>query len=226
MSTFFVTTYVLLWGLVIVLTLMIVLLFRQYGLTMMSNRQRLALTGLDLRAQAPDLLGLISEPEGEPASIAWAEKTAPDVSARFVLLAIATCPICKSLRPTVDELPRSWPNVDFLWIDGRPEEEGITNAAEAEFPAGWRFVMSPDQSAHAAMAVSVYPFAYVVDESGQILGKSVVNDVEDITELLAKALPNPRHLPLTDRVKPADEPRSVYPESPNRKREVADEHAI
>ncbi len=199
MSPFFLTTYVLLWALVIVLVLLVILLYRQYGLSIMGSRQRLAMIGLDVGSAAPPLTGLLANLDEPEPPLTWSEEEPAGRLGRFLLLAIATCPICQELRPVAGDIVGRWPDVEFVWIDG-PDLESDSAETRPRGPAGWRVLQSPDEAAHAAMQVSVFPFAYAVDASGRVRGKGVVSDVEDIEATLARAFKRAGRVPLTDRV--------------------------
>ena len=121
MSTFGIISMSLLWVAVIVLTVLVLLLYRQFGLAYMSGRARAGLQGLDLgaRARPVALTGL----DGSAHEIDWsaapgsaapgAGVTGPGATgpgATVLVFAQPSCPICGDLAADAAGLPASWPS--------------------------------------------------------------------------------------------------------------------
>ena len=126
MSTFGIISMSLLWFAVIVLTVLVLLLYRQFGLAYMSGRARAAMQGLDLgaRARPVALTGL----DGSAHDIDWSAATVPDApvpgatvpdatvpgapvpgvtapAATVLVFAQPSCPICGDLAADAAGLP-------------------------------------------------------------------------------------------------------------------------
>jgi hypothetical protein len=186
MSTFGIISMSLLWAAVIVLTILVLLLYRQFGLAYMSGRARAAMQGLDLgaRARPVALTGL----DGSAHDLDWAAApvTGATVPAATVLVfAQPSCPICGDLAADAAGLPAAWPSSRFVWVDGTVT--GRPRRAVDSAP-GWIVGTARDDAVHQAWDVSGSPFAYVVGASGRIAAKGVVNRAADVERLLANVL--------------------------------------
>jgi hypothetical protein len=187
MSGFFWATYVILWIFVVLLTLMVLLLYRQFGLSWMSGQRRLELAGLDVGATAPSLS---VEAPGSTAELVLAWDGTGDGARQgwLGLFGQPTCPVCKHLWANeIAALPLAWQTIQFVWVDAEPP------ASPA--PLGWQVGVSADESAHAAMEVPGVPYAYVIGPDSRILAKGLVNTFGDVNALLEQAFgsPQPRH---------------------------------
>jgi hypothetical protein len=177
MNVAFWFSYAALWTLVVILTLLVLLLYRQFGLTYMSGQRRINMQGLDVGARARNfsLLGA----GGEPHRVSWSEQHQP--SWRLIVFGAPTCAVCERLSLDVAVLPDEWPEVDFVWVDRR---DGRDLGRLIDGPAGWLHGVAPDDAVHREWDVSAVPFAFVVSSDGEIVRKQLVNTGEDIQELL------------------------------------------
>lgn len=196
MSTFGIISMSLLWFAVIVLTVLVLLLYRQFGLAYMSGRARAAMQGLDLGARARPLA--LTGLDGSAHDIDWSAATVPgatvpgvtvpDVTApaaTVLVFAQPSCPICGDLAADAAGLPVSWPSSRFVWVDGTVT--GRPRRAVDSAP-GWIVGTAQDDAVHAAWDVSGSPFAYVVGGNGRIAAKGVVNRAADVERMLANVL--------------------------------------
>ncbi len=196
MSTFGIISMSLLWFAVIVLTVLVLLLYRQFGLAYMSGRARAAMQGLDLGARATPLA--LTGLDGSAHDIDWSAATVPgatvpgvtvpDVTApaaTVLVFAQPSCPICGDLAADAAGLPVSWPSSRFVWVDGTVT--GRPRRAVDSAP-GWIVGTAQDDAVHAAWDVSGSPFAYVVGGNGRIAAKGVVNRAADVERMLANVL--------------------------------------
>jgi hypothetical protein len=192
MSGFFWATYVILWTFVVLLTLMVLLLYRQFGLSWMRGQRRLELAGLDVGATAPPLS---LEAPGSTAELvlAWDRTSDGARQGQLVLFGLPTCPICKHLwADEIAALPLAWQTIEFVWVDAEPPN--------GPAPLGWQVGISADESAHAAMEVPGVPYAYVIGSGGRIVAKGLVNTFGDVNALLERAFGSPRPQPERGRL--------------------------
>jgi hypothetical protein len=181
MSNFFVASYVVLWFLVGILLLLVLLLYRYFGLAFLRGQQRLNLSGLDIGSRAPGL-AIVATGHETPIELQWNLEQQNGHLGRFLLFALPTCEVCNQLATGVDDLPAVWRNVEFVWIDGEPSNPAEDHSRP--WPLGWLVGFSKGEEAHALMEVSAVPFAYTVAADGRILSKSHVNTVEDVKRVL------------------------------------------
>ena len=181
MSNVWIISMSLLWLAVIVLTVLVLLLYRQFGLAYMSGRAKAGLQGLDLGARARPVA--LTALDGTGYAIDWS--AAPQDGATVLLFAQPSCPICGDLARDAAGLPASWPASRFVWVDGtitgRPPRA-------VDGAPGWIVGTAEGDAVHQAWDVSGSPFAYVVGASGRVAAKGVVNRAADVERLLANVL--------------------------------------
>jgi hypothetical protein len=184
MSSFFWITYSLLWLLVAALLLLVLLLYRQYGLMLMPGRRRVELGGLDLGSHAPEI-PVEFRGSSDPPILTW-DRTAPSdtFAGWIVLFSSPHCPICKRLweEEELDQAALAWPQLEFVWVDAEPR-------ADEHRPAHWRVALSPDETANQAMEVPAYPFAFAIEAGGIIRAKGLVNDLDDLQRVADMGFP-------------------------------------
>jgi hypothetical protein len=190
MSGFFWTTYVLLWVLIVALTLLVVLLYRQFGLVYMRGGRRMDLQGLDIGETAPELT--VETVEGAERQLTWDLTDSRVRAGSAAIFAMPSCPICKSIASEVGQLSLQWPSVELFWIDAaRPEAE--PDATMDGFMAGWQIALSADETAHKEFEIGALPFMYVIGPDRKVLAKKLVNNADDIDKTLKSVLDDPAH---------------------------------
>lgn len=111
-------------------------------------------------------------------------KTAPGRSQMFFFLS-TSCPICKALLPALRSMKGSekdWLDI-VLASDGKAAKHRdlIANEGLADFP----YVLSPDLGL--TFKVAKLPFAVLIDETGNIRAKGLVNNREQLESLFTAA---------------------------------------
>lgn len=178
-ATAFWVSYVLLWCLVALLVLLVVLLYRQFGLTFMHPDQRVAMQGLDVGAKAPAFR--LTTRSGLKRRVAF-EAGKDGGRATVLLFAQPGCGICADLAESLVSLPAERQDVQFVWVDGsspRPPRRAIEGAP------GWISGSESDDPVHRQWDVSAVPFCFVVAPNGRIADKRLVNRRQDIEAGLA-----------------------------------------
>ncbi len=173
---------ILLWLVVILLMILVLLLYRQFGLTYLSSRDRLRMYGMDLGTQARPIA--LTGPDGLEHKIDWHDSSS-QAAATVVLFALPSCPICAVLAEETVDLPRRWPTSRFIWVDGL---DSVRLARAVDAAPGWVVGSAEHNEVHRAWDVSGAPFAYVVGRSARIDAKGVVNSATDVEQLLAHVL--------------------------------------
>ncbi len=189
MSGTFIASYVILWMLVLVLIVLVLLLYRQYGLSLMDNRSRMNMEGLDLGTPAPALQ--VTDLDGTERTLRLADY---DLGSEAVIVFAADqCAVCAELALTAQDASDSRPDLDWLWIidivGSGTEPEVVIHG-----PPGWdTYIASAEPSgdtrdgqpvtAHTRMSVPGTPFAYGIT-GGRIAAKALVNSTEDLDALV------------------------------------------
>jgi methylamine dehydrogenase accessory protein MauD len=181
-TTAFWFSYVLLWVLVVMLGLLVVLMYRQFGLAFMRPAERMNMQGLDVGSRAP-AFALVDHVEREH-EIALGAR-AGEHAGTAVVFALPTCQICAGLASSLASLPSDYRDVRFVWVDGessRPPKRELSGVP------GWLAGTAPGDRIHRQWDVSGVPFCFVVDRDGRIAAKRLVNARNDVAALLESAL--------------------------------------
>ena len=168
----------LLWGLVILLTVMVLALARQVGVL----NDRVAPAGALTPTSGPKI-GEITEEigttdlEGNTINIGGTS-TASSV---LVLFISPTCPVCKTLVPTAISLSNH-EQIDLIFAsDGGSifeHQTYVKDLALDNFP----YILSESLGIH--YGVSKLPFALLIDDNGILSGKGLVNTREHLESLV------------------------------------------
>jgi methylamine dehydrogenase accessory protein MauD len=172
---------VLLWCLVIVLFVIVFALARQVGVL----SERVAPAG----ALAPTSGPKVGE-EVVPLDVDTLVGTtltvgAPADVATLVLFVSPTCPVCRSLVPTAKSLARAERLNLVFASDGDTRERHEAYARDLnleEYP----YVLS--QTLGMSYGVSKLPFAVLIDDTGTLRGKGLVNTREHLESLVESML--------------------------------------
>ena len=168
----------LLWGLIILLTVMALALARQVGVL----NDRVAPAGALTPTSGPKI-GEITEGiettdlEGNSITIGGPDSKKPIL----VLFISPTCPVCKTLVPTAISLSVH-EKIDLIFAsDGGSIFEHQTYVKDLALD-NYRYVLSESLGIH--YGVSKLPFALLIDENGVLSGKGLVNTREHLESLV------------------------------------------
>lgn len=178
MSGILLASYVALWILVALLLVLVLLLYRQYGRSLMETRERIGLAGLSLNEKVPVLT--LETTDGQPTTIDWQTSS----QATAALFALPGCPVCDHLwhEESITELADQWRNVDFLWIDGPSDHLDGRGTLR-----GWRFLRSPDRAAHRVVEMPASPYVYIIGNNARVLAKGLINHSGQVSSMIAEA---------------------------------------
>jgi len=185
MTSLFWVAFGVQWLVLCVLVVLVVLLYRQFGLMLMPGSRRVGYGGLDVGARAPALpLRLDGSRE---VAWDWAPPKSADAfrpQATLALFALAGCQACDELagdRAGMAQIVQRYPSVQFLWV------EGLTKGQPHPVSDGWTLALSPGSGAHAAMEIPGTPFAYLVSSGARVLAKGLINQPQDIESVLSRS---------------------------------------
>jgi len=114
-SQVIVVSTVVLWVVVLVLALLVVLLYRQFGLLYIGSRARVELSGLKLGERAPAEVEL-EDDERRPLPWSWA--SAGEGRATAMIFGSEGCTLCDKLIPQLEDFASDWRfAVDTIFVD-------------------------------------------------------------------------------------------------------------
>lgn len=173
----------LLWLLFGLLTIMVVLLYRQFGLIYIGSRARVALAGLGVGHSAPQ------KPELEIATqeTVWDWTAVGEGRATMAIFAVPGCDLCARLVAEINGFAEHWGElVDVLFIERGPLPNGPTHDTLAR--TQWLYAIDRDGALHEAFDVEATPHAFVVGRDSRVLAKGIVNTRRDLEGVLRIAL--------------------------------------
>jgi hypothetical protein len=184
MSPVFWATYGLLWTILAALAVLVILLYRQFGVMIMPGPQRINSGGLNVGSRAPAVL--VSINGDHELAFDWSSLSPGKLPVgTFALFALPTCPICSRLAEdsqTMADVAARHETLQFIWI-----QQSQAPGHEIHLPQNWTNALSHNAAAHDAMEIPGSPFAYLISARGKILAKGLINSVQDIDSMIATA---------------------------------------
>jgi len=170
------------WIVVLALTTLVILLYRQFGLLYIGSRGRIDLTGVAVGARAPENVELV-DAQGGPLSWPW-DRGRPDRQT-VMIFGAPSCPLCERVLAQLTDFGSIWRDVaDVVFVDqGTPQESSRAQAYLGSL--SWTYAFSPDGALHHDFDVEAYPFAFVVDSQGAVTARGLVNDSDHLEQLLS-----------------------------------------
>jgi methylamine dehydrogenase accessory protein MauD len=174
-------SYVILWVLVIVLSLLVLALARQVGVL----HERVAPAGALMPTNGPKVgemteIMSVTDLQGDALAIGGADSAG---LATLILFISPTCPVCKSLVPVARSLV-SYEGRRMRLVfasDGDKIEQHIAYVSDLDIK-DYPYVVS--QALGLAFAVSKLPFAILVGSDGTLQSKGLVNSREHLESLV------------------------------------------
>jgi methylamine dehydrogenase accessory protein MauD len=171
---------ILAWMLLLALGVLVLLLYRQFGLVYLGSGQRVNLTGLGIGKHAPEHQRVTLE--GVEREIDWT--SAGPGRGTLVLFGGPRCPICAQLVPELNDAVDLWGSlVDFIFLE-RPLNAGESGKLSPPEGRRWSYGFSPDASIYRAFDVEVSPYGFLVDHRGVVLNKRIVNSLDHLAMLV------------------------------------------
>jgi methylamine dehydrogenase accessory protein MauD len=191
MSTLFYVSYVALWLLLLTVGVLVLLLYRHFGMMSLGTLEGVQRDGLPIGEVAPPVSGVTAA--GEESG--WEPRRGQP---QLLLFAAPDCEPCATVLPHVERLARA--------VDGglgiaavvpgpRSEVARFVERHQPSFPA----LAEDGSGAFARYRVRVTPFGFVVGEDGRVLAKGLCSNQARLRGLLeaadmgdlARALPAP-----------------------------------
>jgi methylamine dehydrogenase accessory protein MauD len=166
-GTFWIISYLALWVIVVALILLVILLYRQLGIMYLGSAEGVSRDGLTPGTKAPDFS--LTDQYGSPQRLSdYRGKPA------VLLFGSPHCSPCRVLMPQLDEWARNHSDVGVLWLNAASEEESTKMVSDlgTTLPVA---PYSPTENLMDKYRVRVTPFMFLVDESGVVRVKGLLN---------------------------------------------------
>jgi thiol-disulfide isomerase/thioredoxin len=174
MSQFFYGSYASLWLLVIVESVLLLMLYRHFGLMALGTADGVQRDGLPVGAEAPALTGILSD----GTTTDWAPKSRLTT---LLFFAAPDCEPCARMVPYLNELARR-DDLQVIAMASGPRQ--IAERMAEKFSPLFTSIADDGSGAFQEYRVRVTPFAFVVGEDGRIRAKGLSSDPYRLRDLL------------------------------------------
>jgi thiol-disulfide isomerase/thioredoxin len=166
MSGFMLVSYVALWVLVAVMAVLLVLLYRHFGMMSLGTLEGVQRDGLPVGSVAPTISGITAD----GADKGWDPKTG---RYQLLLFAAPDCEPCATVMPHVNRLGRSRDaGVDVAAIVPGPKSEAVRMVNRYDPP--FTTLAEDGSGAFGRFRVRVTPFGFIIGPDGRILAKGTL----------------------------------------------------
>jgi methylamine dehydrogenase accessory protein MauD len=182
MSSLLLVSYITLWLLVLLLFLSVVVLARQIGVLhkrIMPQGARMLDAGPGIGETLP--MRQVTDAFGAPVTIGGKQ-----AKKKLLLFLSPECASCEDLAPairTVHKKERKTLDVVLIGVDG--DDAGGRDFLKRNSLQGIPWVSLPDLAS--GYRIGSPPYAVILDESGEVRGKGIVNRLEHVESILAAA---------------------------------------
>jgi hypothetical protein len=189
MSTLFYVSYVALWLLMLTIAVLVLLLYRHFGMMSLGTLEGVQRDGLPIGSVAPAISGITAAGQ----TIAWEPKRGQP---QLILFAAPDCEPCAAVLPHAGRLAHAVDGTLGITVvvpGPRGEAARFAERYRPPFPC----LAEDGSGAFGRYRVRVTPFAFVVGGDGRILAKGLCGDQARLRGLfeaadlpdLARALP-------------------------------------
>jgi thiol-disulfide isomerase/thioredoxin len=173
MSAYYVS-YAVLWVLFLVLAVMVLLLYRHFGVIAIDSADGHARDGIAVGSRAPS--STLSDYGTSRLDLADVSKK----SASILLFASASCGPCQGILPYFDRLAQAYRDSFHVAAITPSGDQAELRALAPTLDV----VVDTDSEISAAFGVKVSPFAFVIDSRGVVQSKGLVSEVGHVRRLL------------------------------------------
>lgn len=178
MSTVFYSSYVALWVLAVVEAILLLLVYRHFGMMALGSIEGVQRDGLPIGTQAPAIVGVTASGE----DTRW-EPTSE--RAQLALFASPGCEPCEQIIPALREIWSANQGLGIVSIV--PGTAESARLLVDKFRPPFTCLADDGSGAFDNYRVRVTPFAFVVDQEGRVLAKGLCNSPDRIVQLFEQA---------------------------------------
>ena len=178
MSGILLVSYIALWVLVAVMAVLLILLYRHFGMISLGTLEGVQRDGLPVGTVAPAISGITAE--GTDAG--WEPKSS---KYKVLLFAAPDCEPCATVMPHVNRLALADRNLEVAAVVPGPKAEAAMMKERYHSPF---LTLAEDGSgAFTQFRVRVTPFGFVIGPDGRVLAKGLCGDPARLRHLLNAA---------------------------------------
>ena len=179
MSTLFYVSYAALWLLLLVIGVLLLLLYRHFGMMSLGTLEGVQRDGLPIGALAPAISGVTAEGK----DTAWEPRRG---QAHLLLFAAPDCEPCATIVPILNQLARTTAGgLGIAAVVPGPRDEVARFVARYHPP--FLCLAEDGSGAFPRFRVRVTPFGFVIGTDGRVLAKGLCGDAGRLQGLLEAA---------------------------------------
>lgn len=178
MSTLFLASYLALWLLIATMAVLVLLLYRHFGLISMGTLDGVQRDGLAVGQRAPAIMGV----DALGVETQW--QTTPG-RRHLLLFASNDCAPCARVIPYVERLSANARGTDGLSVVAIvPGPSSEAARFHEKFSVSFQCIADNGRDASGLYRVRVTPFAFIVGDNGLVLSKGLCSDPSKLHHLL------------------------------------------
>lgn len=199
MSGVFYFSYVVLWGLVIIEGILLLLVFRHFGLSALGSAEGISRDGLPIGETVPNFTSITASGE----HIEWA----PNMGRSQVLAFVsADCGPCANVLPSLNRLAELGTDLDVTYVVPGSLANASKLVTRFHPPASVTCIAEEASEAYARFRVRVTPYIVIAGRDGRILVKGLCDSPGKLQQYLGLSgidMPNSVELvALSESVRP------------------------
>ena len=180
MSSIFLLSYVLLWILLVVQGVLLLLIYRHFGMMSLGTLEGVQRDGLLVGDEAPTLTGITAD----SVKVQW---NAKGDHATFLLFAAPGCEPCAQILPYVRKLGIASKNdLDLSIAVVVPGMQDDVARLNEKFQPTFLSFADDGQDAPSRFRVRVTPFGFVIGKEGRVMAKGLCSDPGKLRDLLLR----------------------------------------
>lgn len=178
MSTIFYVSYGALWLLLLVMGVLLLLLYRHFGMMTLGTLEGVQRDGLPIGTAAPLISGVTAQGD----ELVWEPRRGRP---EFLVFASPNCEPCADVLPHVNRLAtRNAQSLGVTAVVAGPQEVAAKLIEQQEHDPAYVCLAEDGSGALDRYRVRVTPFAFVIGTDGRILAKGLCGDQVRLRNLL------------------------------------------
>lgn len=179
MSTAFYVSYGALWVLVIVMAVLLILVYRHFGMMTLGTMEGVQRDGLPIGEKAPSIYGV----RAKGGEVVWQP---PSDRSSVVIFASPDCEPCSVVLPAANRLA-NMRRADLAVLAIVPGPLESAARTEDQYKLAFECIAEDGSGAFEGYRVRVTPFAFVVGGDGLVRAKGLCSDPMMLRDLLEAA---------------------------------------
>lgn len=178
MSTIFYVSYAAMWLLLIIVSILVLLIYRHFGLVALGTVEGVQRDGLGVGEMAPTVKGVTAQGK----SVEWV----PEPGYSYLLAFVSpACEPCAKILPSILQFAASNSEAKVILIVDGPQERIVRLIERFHPPSSVLCLAEKGSGAYLTYKVRVSPFAFMVGKDGRIYGKGLCDTTARLQYLLA-----------------------------------------